>query len=134
MGALMMTVYRNHYQTAEFVLTDDFIEQNHIYLTARIMDRFQLPEYLHEMIMTDCFTLERMMIGLPTVVKLAIGAVDWSFRNSNNKLVFRSPQTALEERLTPSLATILAEQFNAAGLKKYLLILPAIPPISQAMH
>ena len=130
MGALMMTVYRKHYQTADFVLSDDFIEKNHIYLTERIIRRFHLPEYLYEMIMTDCFTLERMMIGLPTVVKLAIGAVDWSFRTLNNKLVFRSPQASLEDRLTPSLATILTEQFAAAGLKKYLLILPETLPIS----
>ena len=130
-GALMMTVYRNHYHTGDFVLSDDFIEQNHLYLTERIIRRFQLPEYLHEMIMTDCFILERMGIGLPTVVKLAIAAVDWSFRTLDNKLVFRSPQTSLDDRFTPSLAAIIEEQFAAAGLKKYLIILPettCIPP------
>ena len=55
----MMTVYRNHYHTGDFVLSDGFIEQNHLYLTERIIRRFQLPQYLHEMIMTNCFVLER---------------------------------------------------------------------------
>ena len=123
-GALMMTVYRNHYHTGDFVLSDDFIEQNHLYLTERIIRRFNLPEYLHEMIMTNCFTLERMGIGLPAVVKLAIAAVDWSFRTLDNKLVFRSPQTSPDDRFTPSLAAIVEEQFTAVGLKKYLIILP----------
>jgi hypothetical protein len=129
-GALMMTVYRNHYQTADFVLSDEFIEQNHLYLTERIIRRFQLPEYLHEMIMTPCFTLERMGIGLPAVVKLAIAAVDWSFRTLDNKLVFRSPQTSLDDRFTPSLAAIVEEQFTAVGLKKYLVISPETTQMS----
>jgi len=129
-GALMMTVYRNHYHTADFVLSDDFIEQNHLYLTERIIRRFNLPEYLHEMIMTHCFTLERMGIGLPAVVKLAIAAVDWSFRTLDNKLVFRSPQTSPDDRFTPSLAAIVEEQFAAVGLKKYLIILPETTKIS----
>jgi hypothetical protein len=129
-GTFMMTVYRNHYHTGDFVVSDDFIEQNHLYLTERIIRRFQLPEYLHEMIMTNCFILERMGIGLPTVVKLAMAAVDWSFRALENKLVFRSPRTSLDDRLTVSLAAIIEEQFAAVGLKKYLIILPETTPIS----
>jgi hypothetical protein len=123
-GALMMTAYRNHYHTGDFVLSDDFIERNHLCLTERTIRRFNLPEYLHEMIMTRCFTLDRMGIGLPAVVKLAIGAVDWSFRTLDNKLVFRSPKTSPGDGLIPSLAAIVEEQFAAAGLKKYLVVLP----------
>ena len=123
-GALMMTAYRDHHDTGAFVISDDFIEQNHKYLTERIIRRFQLPEYLNEMIMADCLVLERMGIGLPTVVKLAIAFVDWSFRTMDNKFVFRTPQATLDDRSTPSLATIIEEQFIAAGLKRYLIILP----------
>ena len=133
-GALMMTVYRNHYHTGDFVLSDDFIEQNQIYLTERIIRRFQLPEYLHEMIMSNCFILERMGIALPTVARLAIAAVDWSFRTLDNKLVFRSPQTFSDDRFTISLAAIIEEQFAAAGLKKYLVILPETTQIPEEMH
>ena len=130
-GVLMMMVYRNHYHTADFVLSDEFIEQNHLNLTERIIRRFNLPEYLHEMIMINCFTLERMGIGLPTVVKLAISAVEWSFRTLDNKLVFRSPKNSLDDRFTPSLAAIIEEQFAAAGLKQYLVI---FPETDQAPH
>ena len=133
-GVLMMTVYRNHCEDVDFVLNDDFIERNHSYLTERIIRRFQLPEYLYEMIMTNCFILDRMGIGLATVVKLAISAVDWSFRTMNNKLVFRSPYTLLEDRFAPSMAGIIEEQFAAAGLKKYLVILPETNQVPQKMH
>jgi len=133
-GALMMMVYRNHYHTGDFVLSNDFIEQNHSYLTERIMRRFQLPEYLYEMILTNCFVFDRMGIGLTTVVKLAISAVDWSFRTLNNKLVFRSPCTSMEDRFTPSLAGMIEEQFAAAGLIKYLVILPKTDQVQENMH
>ncbi len=132
-GALMMTVYRNHYHTADFVLSDDFIEQYHLYLTERIIRRFQLPEYLNEMILTNYFVLERMGIGLPAVVKMAIGAVDWSFRNMNNRLVFRSPTSSLDNRFAPSLAGMIEDQFAAAGLKKYLVIIPGLVEGPQLM-
>jgi hypothetical protein len=128
-GALMMMVYRNHYPPGDFDLSDDFIKMNQKYLTERIIRRFQLPEYLNEMILVDGFSLEPMGIGLPAVVKLAIASVDWSFRTQDNKLVFRSPQTSRDDRFAPSLAAILEEQFAAAGMKRYLIILPAAPRI-----
>lgn len=130
-GVLMMTVYRNHYQTGDPVLSDAFIGKNHLYLTERIIRRFNLPEYLHEMIMTPCFILERMRLGLPAVVKMAIATVDWSFRSLDNRLVLRSPQTSLDDRFTPSLASIIAEQFAAVGLKKYLIVLPETTKMSK---
>jgi hypothetical protein len=130
----MMTVYRNRYSTAYYIASDDFIAQNHLLLTERIILRFNLPDYLYEMIMANYFTLERMGIGLTTVVKLAIGAVDWSFRNAGDKLVFRSPHVSLEDRFAPSLAGIIEEQFAAAGLKQYLVLLPEEVPMPQKMH
>ena len=133
-GALMMTVYRSRYSAAYYIASDEFIEQNHPYLTERIMRRFQLPEYLYEMILTNCFILDRIGIALPTVVKLAISAVDWSFLTLNNKLVFRSPYTSLEDRFAPSLAAIVEEQFAAAGLKKYLVVIAETDHVPQKMH
>jgi len=123
-GALMMTVYRNHYHNAEFDLSDEFIEDYHLYLTERMMQRFQLPEYLHKMILTNYLNLDHTGLGLTSVVKIAIGTVDWSFRTLNNKMVFRAPSTSLENRFDPSLAGMIEDQFAAAGLKKYLIILP----------
>ncbi|HAJ25922.1 MAG TPA: hypothetical protein DCG53_01515 [Syntrophus sp. (in: bacteria)] len=133
-GALMMTVYRSRYSAAYYIASDEFIEQNHPYLTERIIRRFQLPEYLHEMILTNCFILDRMGVALPTVVKLAISAVDWSYRTLNDKLVFRSPHASLEDRFAPSLAAIVEEQFAAAGLKKYLVIMAETDQIPQKMY
>jgi hypothetical protein len=134
LGVLMMTVYRNHYHTGDVIFSDDFIEQHHPYLTERIIRRFQLPEYLNEMLLSNYLTLNRMDLALPSVVKLAIATVEWSFRTLNNKLVIRSLYTTLEDRFSPSLAGIIEEKFAAAGLKKYLSILAAPAPTTQQMH
>ena len=132
-GALMMTVYRNHYQCADSELSDQVIKQNYLYLTERIIRRFQLPDYLHEMTMTPCFKLESTGIGLTTVVKLAIAAVEWSFQVFDNKLIFRSPYPSMEDRFAPCLAGMIEDQFAAADLKKYLLILHETDQTPQKM-
>jgi len=134
LGILMMTVYRNHYHTGDLILSDDFIEENHPYLTERIINRFQLPEYLNEMLLSNYLTLNRMDLALPSVVKFAIATVDWSFRTLGNKLVIRSSYTTLEDRFSPSMAGIIEEKFTAAGLKKYLNIIAAPTHTSQKMH
>lgn len=134
LGILMMTVYRNHHNTGDLVVSDDFIEHNHHYLTERIIRRFQLPEYLIEMLMVDCLSLNRMEFTLPSVVKIAIATVDWSFRTLNNKIVIRSSYSSMEDRFSPSLAGIIEEKFAAAGLQKYLMILPPPTQPPQKMH
>lgn len=123
-GLMMMTVYRNKFHDGSFDLSSDFIGKNHLRFTERIIRRFQFPEYLHGLLMSDCFSLERMGIGLGTVVKLAISAVECSFRSMGNKIVFRSPSVhANEDRFAPSMAGIIEEQFSAAGLSKCLVMM-----------
>lgn len=134
LGVLMMIVYRHRYQEGDLVLSDEFIEQNHPFLTERIIRRFGLPEYLNEMLLSNCLTLGRMDLALPSVVKLAIATVEWSFRTMDNKLVLRSSYATLEDRFSPSLAGIIEDKFAAVGLKKYLSILSAPAPKSQQMH
>ncbi|MDQ5984734.1 MAG: hypothetical protein CSYNP_00430 [Syntrophus sp. SKADARSKE-3] len=122
-GLMMMTVYRNKYHDGSFDLSADFIEKNHLRFTERIIRRFQFPDYLHGMLMSDCFSLERMGIGLGTVVKLAISAVEYSFKSMGNKLVFSSPSIrANEDRFASSLAGMIEEHFKAAGLSKCLVM------------
>ena len=133
-GVLMMTLYRNHSSTGDLVLSDEFIEHYHIYLTDRMLQRFQLPDYIREMLMFNGFSLDRMDISLQSVVPLAIAAVDWSFRTMNNKLVIRSQYTSMEDRLTPSLAGIIEEKFAAAGLKQYLIVITTPAIGSKYMH
>ena len=123
-GSMMMTVYRNHYQTGSLVMSDDFIENNQLYLTSRIIRRYTLPEYIPEMIMNNYLILDQMTIALPGVVRMAIAFVDWSFRKLGNRLVLRAGYVSLDDRFSPSLAALIADKFASAGLSNYLVVLP----------
>ncbi len=133
-GAMMMTVYRNHYQTGSLEMSDEFIENNHLYLTSRIIRRYTLPEYIPEMIMNNYLTLDRTTIALPGVVRMAIAFVDWSFRKLGNRLVLRAGYISLDDRYSPSLAALIADKFASAGLSHYLVVLPATEPIKDNIH
>lgn len=122
-GELMMTVYRNSYQKDGPAITDEFIENNHLYLTSRIIRRYTLPDYLPEMIMNNYLILDQLTIALPGVVRMAIAFVDWSFQKMGNRLVIRSGHMSLDNRYSPSLAALIADKFASAGLSDYLIVL-----------
>ena len=133
-GSMMMTVYRNHYQTGSLVMSDDFIENNQLYLTSRIIRRYTLPEYIPEMIMNNYLILDQMTIALPGVVRMAIAFVDWSFRKLGNRLVLRAGYVSLDDRFSPSLAALIADKFASAGLSNYLVVLPGTDQGKDNLH
>jgi hypothetical protein len=121
-GFLMMLVYRNRYQDGEVRIDDVFIGQYQFCLTERIINRFQLPDYLLEMVNTRSLDLERLGISLSGVVRVAVDVVEMSFRQFDNRLVIQSPKVSPREEASVSLGIIIEEQFAAAGLRKYLQI------------
>jgi hypothetical protein len=120
-GILMMLVYRNRRQEGDIDMDDDFIQKYQSTLTERIIFRFQLPDYLLEMVRNRCFTVDRMGIGLVGVVQMAIATVEMNFRQFNNRFTVQLPPIlSLDNDETITLTAIIEEQFSAAGLRKYL--------------
>ena len=121
-GTLMMLVYRNYHQDADFHIDDDFIQKNQSSLAERIVQRFQLPDYLFEMVITRGFSLVRMGIDLSGVVQMAIAAVEMSFQRFNNRLVILTPRLSSDDEGDITIGAIIEAHFSAAGLLKYLQI------------
>jgi len=119
-GSLMMMVYQNRYQDGEVHVDADFIQKYQSSLAERIVKRFQLPEYLFEMVITRGFSLSRMGIDLSGVVQMAIAAVEMSFQRFNNRLVILTPMLSSDEDGSITLGAIIEEQFAAAEFLKYL--------------
>ena len=119
-GSLMMLVYRNCHQDADFHVDADFIQKYQSSLAERIVQRFQLPDYLFEMMITRDFRLVRMGIDLSGVVQMAIATVEMSFQRFNNRLVVLTPMLSSDDDGAITLGAIIEEQFAAAGLRKYL--------------
>lgn len=126
-GALMMIIYRNNFTSPDVAVTDAFIEDHHMELTERIIERFQLPDYLRDMVLTDYFILERRGISLSAIVNLAVCFVECSFKKFANKLVIRCPLPSDEDLSAPSLGKIMEEQFAAAGFRRYIEIVTEAP-------
>ena len=123
-GFLMMLVYRSRHQDEAFHIDDDFIQEHQSLLTQRIIVRFNLPDYLLDMIMTNCLSIDRMGVRLPGVVQMAIAIVEMSFQRFNNRLVVQSPMSLSDEGVSITLGSIIEEQFSVAGLRQYLQIVP----------
>jgi len=121
LGILMMLVYRNRRQEGDIDIDDDFIQKYQSHLAERILHRFQLPDYLFEMVTNRYFSLGRMNINLSGVVQMAVAAVEVSFQRFNNRLVIQSPPSSKNDD-SITLGAIIEEQFSAAGLRKYLQI------------
>jgi len=121
LGLLMMLVYRNRRQEGDVDIDDDFIQTYQSHLTERILARFQLPDYLLEMVTNRYFTLGRMNINLSGVVQMAVAIVEFSFQRFNNRFVIQSPPSSNDDE-SVTLGAIIEEQFIAAGLRKYLQI------------
>jgi len=119
-GSLMMLVYRNCHQDADFHVDADFIQKYQSSLAERIVQRFQLPDYLFEMVITRGFSLVRMGIDLSGVVQMAIAAVEMSFQRFNNRLVVLTPMLSSDDDGAITIGAIIEEQFAAAGFRKYL--------------
>jgi hypothetical protein len=121
-GFLMMLVYRSRHQDEEFHIDDDFIAKYSVSLTERMICRFQLPDYLLEMITTRCLSIDPMGVKLSGVVQMAIAIVELSFQRFNNRLVVQSPMPSSDDGVTITLGSIIEEKFSAAGLRQYLQI------------
>jgi hypothetical protein len=130
-GFLMMLVYRSRHQDEEFHIDDDFITKYRTSLTERMICRFGLPDYLLEMIMTRCLSIDRMGVKLSGVVQMAIAIVEMSFQRFNNRLVVQSPMPSSDDGVTITLGSIIDEQFSAAGLRQYLQIVTQPSQISE---
>ena len=119
-GTLMMLVYRNRYQDGDVHVDADFIQKYQSSLAERILQRFQLPDYLFEMMIARGFSLARMGIDLSGVVQMAIATVEMSFQRFNNRLVVLTPILSSDDDGAITIGAIIEEQFAAAGFRKYL--------------
>lgn len=121
-GLLMMLVYRNRRHEGDVDIDDDFIQKYQTCLTERILIRFQLPDYLLDMVVTRCFSLDEQGIRMTGVLQMAVAVVEMSFLRFNNRFVIQSPGSspAGNDSVTPG--AVMEEQFAAAGLRKYLLV------------
>ncbi len=121
-GKIIIALYRSLYQDAykESEIGEEFISQHHSCLGMKIIEKYELPEFLKEMVSTDCITLETELMSLSGIVMLAYSIVDLSFRRFGNKLVIASPMPDPDGMVVHTTGAVIEETFKAVGLAGYI--------------
>jgi hypothetical protein len=103
----------------------DFLERHYHAVNVRLIEKFELPELLREIVAGDPFSfVKKDDLSLAAIVELAHGAVERSFAR-HGKLVVRSHLPDPDGIVYLGTAgSALAEQFQLAGLGAYLQVIP----------
>jgi hypothetical protein len=124
-GKIIIAIYRSLYNDdyEQAAIGEDFISQCHSLLGVKFIDKFKLPEFLKDMISTECLTLETELISLSGIVMMAYSIVDLSFRKFGNKLVIASPMPDPDGTVIHTIGAVVEDIFRAVGLAGYIEII-----------
>ena len=124
-GKIIIAVYRSLYNDdyVQAEIGEDFISVYHSHLGVKIIEKFNLPEFLKDMISMECLTLETELISLSGIVMVAYSIVDLSFRRFSNKLVIASPMPDPDGTVAHTIGAVIEDTFKAVGLGGYIEII-----------
>jgi hypothetical protein len=113
-----------------YELDKTFLELYHSFLALKIILKFELPEFLSEMIDISFLSFKANTFSLSGIVYLAHCLVVDSFKKFN-KLVIQSPMPDKDGILTWSYGAMVEEQFRAVGMGSYLEIKEVQTPLQK---
>jgi HD-GYP domain-containing protein (c-di-GMP phosphodiesterase class II) len=118
-GQMMISLYRT--SGSDLNLEEEFISKYSPYLGLKIIEKFKLPDFLNEMLVSPHFRLTEDSLHLSAVVNMANSIVENSFRKYG-KLVIQSPVP--DELISNTPGSIIENQFRAIGFSEYIEIVP----------
>jgi HD-like signal output (HDOD) protein len=116
-GKVIMALYERQ---SGRVLAPEFVAHHHPWVGARLIEHYELPPVLGEIIDHAYFKfVKKDTLSLSAIVDLAYAVVDRSF-NRHEKLVIESPMPDPEGLLyARTSGSIIAGQFQSIGLSDY---------------
>ena len=118
-GQMMILLYRT--SGSNINLEEEFISKYSPYLGLKIIEKFKLPGFLNEIIVSPYFRLTEDSLHLSAIVNMANSVVENSFRKYG-KLVIQSPVP--DELISNTPGSIIENQFRAIGFSEYIEIIP----------
>jgi len=118
-GQLMIWLYRTSGSNID--LEEEFISKYSPYLGLKIIEKFKLPGFLNEIIVSPYFRLTEDSFHLSAIVNMANSIVENSFRKYG-KLIIQSPVP--DELISNTTGSIIENQFRAIGFSEYIEIVP----------
>ncbi len=134
-GKIIMILHQEHHAETwkQPDRPRDFIDQYHSYFGEKIIEKFNLPDYLRDMVRIEHLMLGEDLVTLPGIVRLAWHSVDASFRR-RGKLVIGSPMPDQGKGVVSTRGSLILEQFRAIGLEKYLELIPTMNSGQRSNH
>ena len=118
-GQMMILLYRT--SGSNINLEEEFISKYSPYLGLKIIEKFKLPGFLNEIIVSPYFRLTEDSLHLSAIVNMANSVIENSFRKYG-KLVIQSPVP--DELISNTPGSIIENQFRAIGFSEYIEIIP----------
>ncbi|MBI5100118.1 MAG: HDOD domain-containing protein [Nitrospirae bacterium] len=120
-GKTMVWLYQT--SCSNINIEEEFISKYSPYLGLKIIEKFKLPGFLNEIMLSPYFRFTEDSLHLSAVVNMANSIVENSFRKYG-KLVIQSPLP--DELIANTPGSIIEDQFRAIGLSEYLEIIPVV--------
>jgi HD-GYP domain-containing protein (c-di-GMP phosphodiesterase class II) len=122
-GKLIMLLYAHN---EEIELDEDFIQEYHSSIGIRVIEKFELPVPLKEIIHHSHFTfVKKNSFALSALTDMAYRVVDESF-NKHGKLIVESAMPDPDGILYNStVGSMILSQFQLMGLGAYVQVVPA---------
>jgi len=122
-GKVIMALYERQ---CGRVLTPEFVAHHHPWVSARMVEHYELPPVLGEVVDHAYFRfIKKDSLSLPAIVDLAYAVVDRSF-SRHGKFVVESPMPDPDGLLyTRTAGSMIAGQFQSIGLSSYAHVVQA---------
>lgn len=128
-GKVFMLLYER--QRGE-PLEDGFLSRYYPYLGLKMVERFKLPDFLHEVLSAPVCSFTENSFSVRGVVQLAHAIVDKSFKKYG-KFVIQSPMPDADGLVISTHGSVIAARLDAVGLGSFLEIIPSLSP-RQNLH
>lgn len=122
-GKVIMALYERQ---SGRVLSQEFVARHHPWVGARVIETFELPPVLSEIIAHPYFKfVKKDKLSLSAIIDLAYAVVDRSF-SRHEKFVIESAMPDPEGILYSKTAgSLIAGQFQSIGLSAYAQVVPS---------
>ena len=111
-------------------LSEAFISKYYPFLGLKMVEKFELPEFLGEILSSPSLDFEENRLSLPGIVHLVHSIVETHFKE-NGRLVIRSPMPDADGVVISTYGSVMRKQLEAVGLENFLEIIPILTPQQQ---
>ena len=113
-GRVVMFLYRKYH--ARFTLRDEFIDAHHHEIGLKVVEIYNLPGFLKEILSERRLTFDDESFGPAGIVFMVNSAVDATFRRYGKLVITAEGRGGVERIGSSTCGSILLEQFTALGL------------------